>query len=137
MQEKTENITNLIYSQGFAVQQGFLSEKEVDLLLNYFEENRNSLKEAGIGNKENNVNDATIRSDKTVWVEKNANGSLDKLFFEPMEELMTRLNRKCFLGLNNSEFHFALYEASGAPILVDIAKSKPLGDSKETTEVKS
>jgi SM-20-related protein len=110
LQEKTENITNLIYSKGFAVQESFLSGEEVDLLLNVFDEKRNSLKEAGIGNKEKNLNDSTIRGDKTVWLERGEKESLDKIFYEPIEKIMQALNRRCFLGLNDSEFHFALYE---------------------------
>jgi SM-20-related protein len=111
MDLKFENIAETIYSQGFCVYEHFLDEEAIDSLLKVFDEKRNSLKEAGIGKQENFAKTRNIRGDKILWLEKSENQLMDKYFFSPLEELITMLNRRCFLGLNDYEFHFACYEA--------------------------
>jgi SM-20-related protein len=111
MDKKFENIAEAIHSRGFCVHENFLDEESVNALLKIFDEKRNSLKEAGIGKQENFSRAKDIRGDKVLWLEKNGSELLDKYFFGTLEELMTALNRRCFLGLNDHEFHFACYES--------------------------
>jgi SM-20-related protein len=111
MDQKFENIAEAVYSQGFCVCENFLGVEAVDALLAVFNEKRNFLKEAGIGKQESFAKTKSIRGDKILWLEKNENKLLDKFFFEPLENVVIMLNRRCFLGLNDHEFHFACYEA--------------------------
>jgi SM-20-related protein len=111
MDQKFENIAEDIYSKGFCVYNNFLNEEAADALLTVFNEKKSLLKEAGIGKQENFSKTKNIRGDKILWLEKNENELLDNFFFNPLKELITMLNRRCFLGLNDYEFHFACYEA--------------------------
>ena len=43
-------------------------------------------------------------------MEKNERKELDHIFFDRVDIITQAINRRCFLGINDSEFHFALYE---------------------------
>lgn len=88
--------------------ENFISEQQVDQLLAVFETKQNELKTAGIGKNENYTKAESIRNDKIVWLE-NDEPVLKEIFFEPISELISVLNRH-FLGINDHEFHFAKYE---------------------------
>ncbi|MCE3229329.1 MAG: putative proline hydroxylase [Bacteroidetes bacterium] len=80
-----------------------------DSFLKVLEEREHQMKEAGIGKDENFQKSKDIRSDKIVWIEPNEHRDMDSHFFPALNELILLLNRRCFLGINNSEFHFAKY----------------------------
>lgn len=109
-EEKFPEIAEAIYEKGFCALPNFIDEEAVEALLQIFSQKRSMLREAGIGNKENLVQEKNIRGDKILWLEKNEDVQLDKYFFGHIELLMTALNRRCYLGLNDFEFHFAAYE---------------------------
>jgi SM-20-related protein len=108
--EKINELVSLVYSNRFAVIPDFFNESEIDTLLNIFLLHESDLTEAGIGKQKEFTKSKAIRSDKIFWIEKEKNPVLDTIFFESIDEISTSLNRRCFLGLNNYEFHFAKYE---------------------------
>lgn len=110
MNSNVENLVKGIYSEGLAVIEHFFNEEEVDLLLNVFLQHQSKLKEAGVGKDNNFTKSKEIRSDKILWLEKGNYPLIDSVFFTCIDELLLGINRRCFLGLNNSEFHFAKYE---------------------------
>ncbi len=103
-----ENIVNTIYEKGYSITQDFVSSKIIDDLLIEFEKQKLNLREANIGKNENKLLAKEIRSDKIVWLERTT--ELSNLFFSSLDELIIQLNRRCFLGVNDFEFHFACYE---------------------------
>jgi len=110
MYSKTNKIIDSFYSDGYCIFENFLDEKGIDILLKIFNTKQTELKTAGIGKNENFIHEKNIRSDKIVWVEKNESKECDLIFFSEIESLIQSLNQRCFLGLNNFEFHFAKYE---------------------------
>lgn len=111
MKSQIDAVVETVYQSGYAIKEGVYNNTDVKLFLECFNRVSNEVKEAGIGKNENQVTNKSIRSDKIKWIEKGEHPSLNQLFFAPLEELIMQLNRRCFLGLNDYEFHFARYEA--------------------------
>ena len=65
---------------------------------------------AGIG--KGPVKDASqkIRSDTTCWLQNNTENDAEKEFLDIVRQFTEHLNRSCYTGLNDCEFHYALYE---------------------------
>ncbi|MEZ4874475.1 MAG: 2OG-Fe(II) oxygenase [Flavobacteriaceae bacterium] len=102
-----EDLQHLQYS----VVDGFFSEAEVvqlrnQLLLKY-EEDR--FKKSAIGNQFNEEIDKTIRGDFILWMDESKADIVEQLFFKKINELVHYLNKTCFLGIFQKEFHYALY----------------------------
>ncbi len=65
---------------------------------------------AGIGNKD--VKDATqkIRGDKIYWMDKQSENIFEIEFLKQVEDFIAHLNHTCYTGINDYEFHYAVYE---------------------------
>ncbi len=65
---------------------------------------------AGIGNEE--VKDASqkMRSDKIYWMDKSHENIYEQEFLQLIEDFIDRLNSTCYTGINDYEFHYAIYE---------------------------
>lgn len=102
-----EDLINLQYS----VVDGFFSEVEVQALrtnlLAKYEEDR--FKKSAIGNRTNEEIDKTIRGDFILWIDESKTDIVEQLFFRKINELVQYLNRTCFLGILQKEFHYAIY----------------------------
>ena len=102
---KVEKIINDIYLNGYSITPNFFSETEIFTLKSTFNQKKNNLKKASTGNNNlKNIN-SEIRADKIVWLDNNE----ISFFYEFINELTIQLNRKCYLGINFNEFHFAVY----------------------------
>lgn len=64
--------------------------------------------EAGIGSVFNNVLEKSIRSDHTYWLDRKRDEQISE-YFQIVEELISKLNRYCYLSLSGFEFHLAHY----------------------------
>lgn len=109
MNLKIDEMTEAIYSNGYAVFNNFFDEKSINTFLDIFRD-KITLTAAGIGKENSLTKNTEIRSDKISWFEKGSDPQIDLLFFKVIEDLQQALNRRCYLGLNASEFHFAKYE---------------------------
>lgn len=67
------------------------------------------LNAAGIGN--NTVKDAEqkIRGDKIYWLDKKHTNNYEQEFLQQMENFIGHLNSTCYTGINQYEFHYAVY----------------------------
>lgn len=106
-----EQIINAIVSQKYAIIEDFFSEVEVvalrESLLQKHKED--AFKKAAIGNRINEVIVKSIRGDIILWIDEvNANAA-ELLFFNKINDLVSYLNKTCFLGILHKEFHYALY----------------------------
>ena len=63
---------------------------------------------AGIGNGA--VKDQKIRSDKIYWMDRAHDNIYEQEFLHLAEDLIDHLNRTCYTGINDYEFHYAVYE---------------------------
>lgn len=106
-----EQIISDITNQHFSVIENFFTAEEVSLLRASLLERheQNEFKKAAIGNRVNEVVMKSIRGDKILWIDEANANSAERLFFEKVNNLTSYLNRTCFLGILQKEFHYAIY----------------------------
>lgn len=106
-----EQIIGDIASQHFSVIENFFTHQEVSLLRDSLLERQeqNAFKKAAIGNRVNEVIMKSIRGDMILWMDETNANSSEELFFERVNDLIGYLNRTCFLGILQKEFHYAVY----------------------------
>lgn len=106
-----EKIISDISTNRYSVVEFFFTDKEVEILrqslLKKYEED--AFKKAAIGNRANENIVKSIRGDVILWIDETKQDASETLFFNKINDLTTYLNRTCFLGILNKEFHYALY----------------------------
>lgn len=112
MENQFEILIDGILEQGYGVVDDFLSAAEVTVLAQRLHERRveGAFREAGIGNGQAAV-EKQIRGDEILWLDE-ANATPEELaFLNRIGEFVQYVNRTCYLGLRDYEFHYALYPA--------------------------
>ena len=106
-----ENIIEDLTSKQYSIIDNFFTSEEVvalrQSLLNKYEED--AFKKSAIGNRTNEVIKKAIRGDIILWIDENNINASEQLFFNKINDLKDYLNRTCFLGINQKEFHYAIY----------------------------
>ena len=112
LEHKFEGIIDGILSNGYGICDDFLTENEVNNLLNTFSERyRNGLfKEASIGKQSEVQKDLQIRGDEILWLENDSIDISERVLLDRNQAFMNYLNQTCYLGISDSEIHFAKYE---------------------------
>lgn len=106
-----EKVIDGLMERKYCVVDGFFSSEEVhalrNSLLEKYEEDR--FKKSAIGNQAAEQIIEAIRGDFILWLdEEKANGP-EKQFFDKINDFTEYLNRTCFMGIADKEFHYALY----------------------------
>lgn len=106
-----EKVIDDLMEQKYSVVDDFFTSEEVHALrkalLKKYEEDR--FKKSAIGNQANEKIIDAIRGDFILWLdEDNANGA-ETQFFAKLNDFKDYLNRTCFMGIDEKEFHYALY----------------------------
>lgn len=106
-----ENIITDLTSKQFSIIDNFFTGEEVlalrQSLLQKYEED--AFKKSAIGNRTNEVIKKAVRGDIILWIDENNINASEQLFFNKINDLKDYLNRTCFLGINQKEFHYAIY----------------------------
>jgi len=106
-----EQIISDISNQQFSVVEHFFSDEEVAILrqslIEKYEED--AFKKAAIGNRLNETIVKSIRGDVILWMDETKADTSEKLFFNKINDLVYYLNKTCFLGILQKEFHYAIY----------------------------
>ena len=68
------------------------------------------MSKAGIGNHEIKDSQQKMRGDKIYWMDKNNPNIYEQEFLELAENFIKHLNTTCYAGINDYEFHYAVYE---------------------------
>ncbi len=106
-----EGVIDDLMTQKYSVVDNFFSPEEIQTLRNSlltkYEEDQ--FKKAAIGSKTNELIVRSIRGDFILWMDEKAQEEAEKLFFSKINEFANYLNKTCFLGILNKEFHYALY----------------------------
>lgn len=106
-----ESIIQDLLERQYAVVDGFFSQEEVALLrsnlLVKYEEDR--FRKSAIGNKFNEEVIKSIRGDFILWMDESKADTTERLFFDKVNTLISYLNKTCFLGIQQKEFHYAVY----------------------------
>jgi SM-20-related protein len=106
-----ERIINDLLEHKHSVVEDFFSAELVQglrnsLLLKYEED---EFKKAAIGNKLNETIEKSIRGDFILWLNEKEANAAEQEFFKNINDLVSYLNKTCFLGILQKEFHYALY----------------------------
>ncbi|MGX7668900.1 2OG-Fe(II) oxygenase [Flavobacterium pedocola] len=106
-----EAIIEDLMNRKYSVADDFFSLEEVAVLrknlLRKFEEN--NFKKSAIGNQANEQIVDAVRGDFILWMDEAQTDAAEKLFFDRINDFVQYLNRTCFLGIQDKEFHYALY----------------------------
>lgn len=103
-------IDDLLNQQYSIVDDFFLPEEVQNLrssLINKYDEE--DFKKAAIGNQFNELIVKAIRGDFIFWIDEKLANKEEQVFFDKIEHFTNYLNRTCFLGIQEREFHYALY----------------------------
>lgn len=111
MEENLNRIVEGIYEKSYAVIDDFVDEifrkalfdEQTDLL------ESGKFRKAAVGTGEQKQIRPEIRSDEVLWMEAQNLSLLQSEYWKRVEEIQLALNRRCFLGLQSFEAHFARY----------------------------
>ncbi|MGB5944411.1 MAG: 2OG-Fe(II) oxygenase [Leeuwenhoekiella sp.] len=106
-----ERVIDDLLERNYSIVEDFFNDAEVDELRNavksVYEEDR--FKKAAIGNQRNEEINRGIRGDFILWINEAEGRAVEKRFFLKINDLVAYLNRTCFLGILQKEFHYAVY----------------------------
>ena len=106
-----ETIISELMERRYSLVPDFLSPEETTLLRaelrRKYQEER--FRKAAIGNKFNEQVQRSVRGDLIFWIDREKASPPETAFLAKIDQLVAYLNRTCFLGLVQSEFHYALY----------------------------
>ena len=106
-----ESIIADIATKQYSIVEGFFTDDEVSVLrgslLEKYEED--AFKKAAIGNRVNETIIKSIRGDVILWMDETRASLSEMIFFDRINDLVNYLNRTCFLGILQKEFHYAIY----------------------------
>ncbi|MFD2571323.1 2OG-Fe(II) oxygenase [Spirosoma soli] len=110
METLFEPIIDGILTKGYGVQDDFLLPEEVAALASRLHSRRavGQFRAAGIGNQQVTV-ESQIRGDEILWLEEATATPDEAAFLQRIGEFVDYVNRTCYLGLRDYEFHYALY----------------------------
>lgn len=105
-----DQICSALYQDGWAVLEDFLRPDFVALLRDDLValDQAERFHKAGIGRESDFVRREDIRSDRICWLENETQTQQE--FMAMLDQLMTAVNRRLFLGMNHYEAMYAIYE---------------------------
>jgi len=108
-----EKLINGLMKQQYSIVDDFFTKDEVlalrRSLLAKYEEDR--FKKSAIGNLANEKVVDAVRGDFILWLDEENAGPAEQRYFDKVNDLIQYLNRTCYMGINEKEFHYALYPA--------------------------
>lgn len=113
MPDKFEELINGFVDNELGISDHFLTAELAGLLQKDLEQmnEEGRLSYAGIGNNIIKNAGQKMRGDKIHWIDKKDKNINELHFLDRVEDFIDHLNRTCYTGINDYEFHFALYEA--------------------------
>jgi SM-20-related protein len=106
-------IADGLAEEGYAVVDQFLSQPEVDAILDLdtFKNGLAQFKKAGIGKNQQLQINESIRGDYIQWLDKNTAPRSVKVYLDRLNDLTTFLNQSLYLSLKDYEVHMTIYPA--------------------------
>ena len=106
-----EQLIDGLMEQGYGVSDRFLLPATVaglrENLLRHYESGE--MKPAGIGKKQDFQRDTRVRGDVIRWIEPATADPHERTLYDKIDRFIAYLNRTCYTGLSDSEFHYAYY----------------------------
>ncbi len=112
MDKQFDLLIDSYLDNNIGIDTGFLSESlSAGLQQNIMDlQADNLMVSAGIGNETVKDDHQKMRSDKIYWMDRSHDNKYEQEFLQQVEDLIGYLNRTCYTGLNDYEFHYAVYE---------------------------
>ncbi|MCB9065593.1 MAG: 2OG-Fe(II) oxygenase, partial [Chitinophagales bacterium] len=112
MREKFEELVDGFVNNRVGVAPSFIPQELIAALQKDLSEiHFNGLmSEAGVGNIASRVYAPEIRKDKIYWLDNKSKNINQQQFLDIVAQFVSYLNSTCYTGLNDYEFHFAVYE---------------------------
>lgn len=110
-EQKFELLIEGILENGYAVCDNFLEKNEVENLLKTFSirYEQGKFKEASIGKSSEIQKNIEIRGDEILWLESDSVDLSERVLLDKNQEFVDYLNQTCYLGIVDTEIHFAKY----------------------------
>jgi len=106
-----EKIISGLLEEQYCIVEDFFDAGEIEVLreslLQKYEED--NFKKAAIGNRLNETIEKAVRGDFILWINEADAGEAENIFFSKINSLVDYLNKTCFLGILQKEFHYAVY----------------------------
>ena len=108
-----DRVADGLADHGYAIVDQFLSQEEVDALLQLkeFQSEGADFKKAGIGNSKSLQVQEAIRGDYIQWLDKKNSPASVQTYLNRLDELVKFLNQALFLSLKDVEVHMTIYPA--------------------------
>lgn len=109
----SNTIDDDIYHFGFHIIDDFLNQKHYQILRTQIKTmySEGHFKPAKIGRASDEKRYPFIRGDQLCWLDPNANDDALLAFYAAIDRIKTTLNQSLFLGLDDFESHFAIYQS--------------------------
>ena len=106
-----ENLITDILEKSYSIIDDFFDASEIEELRDSLKDiyKVDCFKKAAIGDKFNEEVDKTVRGDFILWINEAEGRAVERRFFNKINNLVDYLNRTCFLGILQKEFHYAVY----------------------------
>jgi SM-20-related protein len=106
-----EQIIDALLADKYAVADAFFSSDEIDALQESLRKKYDGrgFKKSAIGNQANEKVVDAVRGDYILWLDEETADAAEQRYFEKINDFVQYLNRTCYLGITDKEFHYAVY----------------------------
>lgn len=111
-EQKFEVLIEGILADGYGICDDFLETEEVQNLLDTFalRYQAGKFKEAGVGKQSEQQMAEQIRGDEILWLQNDSIEQTEQSFLAKNQAFVDYLNKTCYLGIIDTEIHFAKYD---------------------------
>ncbi|MEG0698239.1 MAG: oxidoreductase, partial [Algoriella sp.] len=104
-----EKIIDDLSNQKYSISDFFFSPEETKQLRESIIQQDKDFHQAAIGNSQNEQIVKSVRGDKIRWIDESQKSKTEEIFFEKINDFILYLNMTCYMGIEESEFHYAIY----------------------------
>lgn len=106
-----EQIIDALLADKYAVADGFFNSDEIDALQDSLRKKYEGqgFKKSAIGNQANEKVVDAVRGDYILWLDEATADAAEQRYFDKINDFVQYLNRTCYLGITDKEFHYAVY----------------------------
>lgn len=106
-----ENIIDELADQKYSITDNFFTAEETALFRAHVMQQyaQEQYEQAAIGNSQNEKIVQSVRGDLIKWIDEETKNDVEEIFFNKVNEFISYLNQTCYMGIEDSEFHYAVY----------------------------
>ncbi len=106
-----EDIIEALTAQNFAVVDHFFEPEQIHALRDNLKRKQqlDSFQKAAIGQDGDKQIAANIRGDFILWLDADTTDAIEQSYFSQITQFIDYINRTCYLGIQDGEFHYACY----------------------------